>query len=148
MPTTTAAQRRAHAKVGYDAFLAGCPSRQLLDRISDKWVVLILAALGSDSPHHHATLHAGKPRSMRYSEICRRLAGTVRSRLRRRALPGPRDVSPPFQIRTNAMTCGYYRTSSPVAALPMIMRWISEVPSKMVKILASRCQRSTGYSRV
>jgi hypothetical protein len=37
-----------------------------------------------------------------------------------------------------------YLTSSPVAARPMIMRWISDVPSKIVKILASRCQRSTG----
>ena len=27
------------------------------------------------------------------------------------------------------------RTSSPVTALPMIMRWISDVPSKMVKLL-------------
>jgi hypothetical protein len=27
-----------------------------------------------------------------------------------------------FKIRTIAMTCGYYRTSSPVTALPMIMR--------------------------
>jgi Metallo-beta-lactamase superfamily len=50
----------------------------------------------------------------------------------------------PFKIRTSAMTCGYYRTSSPVTALPMIMRWISDVPSKIVKILASRCHRSTG----
>jgi hypothetical protein len=33
------------------------------------------------------------------------------------------------------MTSGYYRTSSPVTALPMIMRWISDVPSKIVKIL-------------
>ena len=48
MPTTTAAQRRARAKLEYDAFLANCPSRQLLDRISDKWVALILAALASD----------------------------------------------------------------------------------------------------
>jgi hypothetical protein len=30
----------------------------------------------------------------------------------------------------------------------MIIRWISLVPSKMVKILASRCQCSTGYSLV
>ena len=37
-----------------------------------------------------------------------------------------------------------YRTSRPVTARPMIRRWISEVPSKMVKILASRCHRSTG----
>jgi hypothetical protein len=29
-----------------------------------------------------------------------------------------------------------YRTSSPVTALPMIMRWISEVPSKIVKLSA------------
>ena len=27
-----------------------------------------------------------------------------------------------------------YRTSRPVTALPMIMRWISDVPSKMVKL--------------
>jgi len=37
-----------------------------------------------------------------------------------------------------------YLTSSPVTARPMIIRWISEVPSKMVKIFALRCQRSTG----
>jgi hypothetical protein len=28
-----------------------------------------------------------------------------------------------------------YRTGSPVTARPMIMRWISLVPSKMVKIV-------------
>jgi hypothetical protein len=33
--------------------------------------------------------------------------------------------------------------SSPVTARPMIMRCISGVPSKMVKILASRGERST-----
>jgi hypothetical protein len=36
------------------------------------------------------------------------------------------------------MTCGYYRTSSPVTALPMIMRWISDVPSKIVKVVEVR----------
>ena len=40
MPTRTATQKRAQAKVEYEAFLAQCPSRQLLDRISDKWVAL------------------------------------------------------------------------------------------------------------
>jgi hypothetical protein len=30
----------------------------------------------------------------------------------------------------------------------MIIHWISDVPSKMVKIFATRCHRSTGYSRV
>jgi hypothetical protein len=33
------------------------------------------------------------------------------------------------------MTRSYYRTSSPATALPMITRWISDVPSKIVKIL-------------
>jgi hypothetical protein len=35
-----------------------------------------------------------------------------------------------------------YRTSSPVTARPMIIRWISLVPSKMVKILAVRAADS------
>jgi DNA-binding HxlR family transcriptional regulator len=68
MPTTTAAQKRAQAKVEYDSFLAQCPSRQLLDRISDKWVALILAALGSDGP-------------LRYSKLSRRLAGVSQKML-------------------------------------------------------------------
>src|SRR5215469_13050355 len=36
------------------------------------------------------------------------------------------------------MTGGYYRTSSPVTALPMITRWIFDVPSKIVKLLEVR----------
>jgi DNA-binding HxlR family transcriptional regulator len=81
MPTMTAAQKRARAKVDYDAFLANCPSRQLLDRISDKWVALILAALGSDGPHPGETDCDDKPRSMRYSELSRRLAGVSQKML-------------------------------------------------------------------
>ena len=80
MPTMTAAQKRAQAKGDYDAFLAGCPSRQLLARISDKWVALILAALGSDGPHPGED-RVGEPRSMRYSELSRRLAGVSQKML-------------------------------------------------------------------
>jgi hypothetical protein len=47
------------------------------------------------------------------------------------------EFTGPFKIRTSAMTSGYYRTSSPVTAPPMIMRWISNVPSKIVKL--GRC---------
>ena len=68
MPTKTATQKRAQAKAEYDAFLANCPSRQLLDRVSDKWVALIMAALGSDGPR-------------RYSELSRRLAGVSQKML-------------------------------------------------------------------
>ena len=81
MPRMTAAQQRAQARVEYDAFLAACPSRQLLDRISDKWVTLILAALGSNGPHRPDDGCAGAPRPMRYSELSRRLAGVSQKML-------------------------------------------------------------------
>ncbi|MGQ5262873.1 winged helix-turn-helix transcriptional regulator [Micromonospora sp. ZYX-F-536] len=81
MATMTAAQQRAQAKVEYDAFVAACPSRKLLDRISDKWVTLILAGLGSDSAHEAGADCAGEPRVMRYSELQRLLAGVSQKML-------------------------------------------------------------------
>ena len=68
MPTMTAAQKRELAKLEFDAFFADCPSRQLLDRVSDKWVALVLAALGEEG-------------SMRYSALSRRLAGVSQKML-------------------------------------------------------------------
>ncbi|MEU0942584.1 helix-turn-helix domain-containing protein [Streptomyces canus] len=61
MPTTTAAQRREQARAEYDAFIKGCPTNQLLDRLSDKWVSLVVSAL-STGP-------------MRYSDLSRKIAG-------------------------------------------------------------------------
>ena len=86
MATMTAAQKKAQkkaqTKAEYDAFLAACPSRKLLDRISDKWVTLILAALGSGGPQHPgADCVDGEPGSMRYSELSRRLAGVSQKML-------------------------------------------------------------------
>jgi DNA-binding HxlR family transcriptional regulator len=80
--TTTAAQKRAQAKVEYNAFLAGCPSRQLLDRISDKWVVLVLCALGGDTGAGEPDAASEEaPTVMRYSELARRLAGVSQKML-------------------------------------------------------------------
>lgn len=67
MPTLTAAQRREAARAGYDAFLAACPSRQVLDRISDKWVTLVLVALAGGS--------------LRYTDLCRTIAGVSQKML-------------------------------------------------------------------
>jgi DNA-binding HxlR family transcriptional regulator len=61
MATMNAAQRRAAARAAFDAYLAECPARQVLDRISDKWVSLVLNALGSGP--------------QRYGELSRRIAG-------------------------------------------------------------------------
>ena len=67
MPTMTAAQQREHAKAEFDAYLAACPSRLLLDRISDKWVTLVICSL-EDGPQ-------------RFSELSRRLAGVSQKML-------------------------------------------------------------------
>src|SRR5262245_40848750 len=67
MATTTAASRREEAREAYDAFLAACPTRKLLDRISDKWVSLVLVAL-ADGPR-------------RYNDVARAIAGVSQKML-------------------------------------------------------------------
>jgi DNA-binding HxlR family transcriptional regulator len=67
MPTTTAAQRREQAKRDYDAFLDGCPTRELLSRLTDKWVALVIPAL------------VGGPR--RHGELAHRVAGVSQKML-------------------------------------------------------------------
>ncbi len=52
--------RRGHDRRG-DAYAAECPTRQLLDRIADKWSVLILLLLGEGD--------------LRFSELKRRIGG-------------------------------------------------------------------------
>ncbi|MET4783043.1 helix-turn-helix domain-containing protein [Glaciihabitans sp. UYNi722] len=69
MTTMTASEKRAESKAKYNAFLAVCPSQKLLDRISNKWVTLILTALGSGPDC------AGTAGALRYSELSRTLAG-------------------------------------------------------------------------
>lgn len=69
----TKAAQRARAKAEYDAFLAACPSRQLLDQISNKWVVLVLCALAGAAEEG--------PRPMRFSELSRQLAGVSQKML-------------------------------------------------------------------
>ena len=40
----------------WDPYTRGCPSRDLLDRIGDKWSVLILGELADEQPHRFASL--------------------------------------------------------------------------------------------
>lgn len=80
--STTTADKKAQAKIEYDAFLAVCPSRQLLDRISDKWATLILCALGGGGASGSDTVRVGgEPRAMRFSELARTLAGVSQKML-------------------------------------------------------------------
>jgi len=67
MPVRTAAQRRREAKIAYNAFLEACPSRQLLETLSDKWVTLVLVALADGMKRH--------------GELARRVAGVSQKML-------------------------------------------------------------------
>ncbi|MEU5864681.1 MULTISPECIES: helix-turn-helix domain-containing protein [unclassified Nonomuraea] len=67
MATTTAAQRRDQARLAFDAYFAECPSRKLLDRLSDKWVTLVLSALARGE--------------RRYSDLSRHIAGVSQKML-------------------------------------------------------------------
>ena len=67
MPSMSAQERRQQEKGRYDAFVAACPTRQFLDRLSSKWVTLVVTAL-ADGPR-------------RYSELSRRVAGASQKML-------------------------------------------------------------------
>ncbi|MYS85103.1 winged helix-turn-helix transcriptional regulator [Embleya scabrispora] len=139
MATMTAAQQRAQAKVQYDAFVAACPSRQLLDRISDKWVTLILAALGNGSPHRAGTDCAGEPRAMRYSELARLLAGISQKMLTQTLRSLERDglltrtVTP-----TVPVTVSYELTDLGLSLYDMMRGLKSWAETHMDDVLANR----------
>jgi DNA-binding HxlR family transcriptional regulator len=134
MATTTAAQKRARAKVEYDAFLAGCPSRQLLDRISDKWVTLVLCALGS----------AGEPRALRYSELSRTLAGVSQKMLTQTLRSLERDglvtrtVTP-----TVPVTVSYELTDLGLSLHEMVRGLKGWAESHMDDVVANRATHDT-----
>jgi DNA-binding HxlR family transcriptional regulator len=53
--TGTAAERREARRVEHRAAVAACPTQQVLDRLGDKWVPLVLTAL-RDGPRRHGEL--------------------------------------------------------------------------------------------
>ncbi|WP_329253489.1 helix-turn-helix transcriptional regulator [Actinoallomurus sp. NBC_01490] len=112
MTTRTAAQRRQDARVAYDAYLATCPARRLLDRISDKWVSLLLNAL-AEGPQ-------------RYSDLSRTIAGVSQKMLTQTLRTLERDglvsrtVTPSVPVRVD-----YELTPLGVSLLP-VMRAIKD----------------------
>ena len=57
MTTQTAEERRAAEAAAYNAFMATCPTRQVLATIGDKWSALVVNAL-ADGPRRHGQLRA------------------------------------------------------------------------------------------
>lgn len=105
MPTRRNA-RHDELRRAYDAFLEACPTRQLFDRISDKWVGLVLAAL------------AGGPR--RYSELGRTISGVSEKMLTQTLRTLERDglvsrtVTPTVPVRVDYELTPLGRTLQPV----------------------------------
>jgi DNA-binding HxlR family transcriptional regulator len=125
MPTRTAARRRELARVEYDAFLAACPSRQLLDRLSDKWVALVLQALASGP--------------QRYNEIARTVAGVSQKMLTQTVRTLERDglatrtVTPTVPVRVDYELTDLGRSLLPV--MRAIKNWAE---AHMDDVLAAR----------
>jgi DNA-binding HxlR family transcriptional regulator len=135
----TAAEKRAQARVNFDAFLAGCPSRHLLDRISDKWVALILAALGSDGPRHPGSDCVGEPRSMRYSELSRRLAGVSQKMLTQTLRSLERDGLVTRTVTPTVPVTVTYELTDLGFSLQLVMRAIKDwAETHMSEVVAHR----------
>ena len=113
MPTMTAAQRRERERRAYNAYIAECPSRQVLDAISDKWVTLVLSGL-ADGPR-------------RYSDLSRRIAGVsqkmLTQTLRRLERDGllTRTITPAVPVRVDYQLTALGQTILPVVAA--IKQW-------------------------
>jgi DNA-binding HxlR family transcriptional regulator len=126
MATTTAAQKRDEAKATYNAFLAACPSRQLLDRISDKWVTLVLCALSSDG-------------SMRYSELSRLLGGVSQKMLTQTLRSLERDgLVTRTVVATVPVTVSYELTALGVSLHQMVRGLKDWAETHMDDVLAER----------
>lgn len=139
MATMTAAQQRAQAKVEYDAFIAACPSRKLLDRVSNKWVTLILAALGSDSAHEPGADCAGEPRVMRYSELQRLLAGVSQKMLTQTLRSLERDgLVSRTVVPTVPVTVSYELTDLGLSLYEMMRGLKAWAEAHMDDVLANR----------
>jgi DNA-binding HxlR family transcriptional regulator len=106
MPTQTAAQRRAEKRAAYSVYVAECPSRQVLDSLSDKWVTLVLTAL-ADGPR-------------RYSGLARTIAGVSQKMLTQTLRKLERDglvsrtVTPSVPVRVDYELTALGRTILPV----------------------------------
>lgn len=125
MATKTAAQRRKEAKSEYDAFVAACPTRQLLDVLSDKWVCLVMASLRTGAKRH--------------SDIGREVAGVSQKMLTQTLRSLERDglvirtVTPSVPVRVDYELSALGRDLAPV--MVAVKTWAE---SHMERVLAAR----------
>jgi DNA-binding HxlR family transcriptional regulator len=106
MATMTATHRREQERATYNAYVAECPSRQVLDALSDKWLTLTLTALAGGA--------------QRYSELARTIAGVSQKMLTQTLRTLERDglvtrtITPAVPVRVDYQLTALGRTLLPV----------------------------------
>ncbi|MER5616965.1 MULTISPECIES: helix-turn-helix domain-containing protein [unclassified Streptomyces] len=116
---------RAEARAEYDAYLAECPARHLLDRISNKWVSLIVNAL-AEGPQ-------------RYTELSRRLVSVSQKMLTQSLRNLERDglltrtVTPSVPVRVD-----YALTPLGESLVPVMQAIKAWAEQNMDEVLAAR----------
>ncbi|MFI0740269.1 winged helix-turn-helix transcriptional regulator [Streptomyces sp. NPDC021100] len=124
---TTTPDTTAEARAAYDAYLAECPARQLLDRIGDKWVSLVVNAL-AEGPQ-------------RYSDLARRLVSVSQKMLTQTLRNLERDglltrtVTPAVPVRVD-----YALTPLGETLVPLMRAIKAWAESNMDDVLAARAR--------
>ncbi|WP_405656538.1 winged helix-turn-helix transcriptional regulator [Streptomyces sp. RK9] len=123
--------KRAEERAAYDAYLAECPARHLLDRIGDKWVSLIVNAL-AEGPQ-------------RYSDLARRLASVSQKMLTQSLRNLERDglvtrtVTPSVPVRVD-----YALTPLGASLVPLMRAIKAWAEEHMDEVLAARTEYDAG----
>ncbi|WP_171165558.1 helix-turn-helix domain-containing protein [Streptomyces sp. I05A-00742] len=118
-------------RAAYDAYLAECPARQLLDRISNKWVSLIVNALAAGP--------------QRYGDLSRRLASVSQKMLTQTLRSLERDglvertVTPTVPVRVD-----YALTPLGEGLIPVMQAIKGWAEGNMDEVLAARERYDTG----
>jgi DNA-binding HxlR family transcriptional regulator len=106
MATTTAKQRREHDRIVYDAMLATCPTRQVMETVGGKWAALLVSAL-ADGPMRHGELRT------RIAGVSQKMLTQTLRELERDGLV-TRTVTPSVPVRVDYALTSLGRTLVPV----------------------------------
>jgi DNA-binding HxlR family transcriptional regulator len=134
MTTKTAAERRQSARLEYDAYLAACPTRQLLDVLTNKWVCLVVSALAGGKKRH--------------SELARAITGVSQKMLTQTLRDLEHDgivtrtVTPSVPVRVDYELTSLGQDLAPV--LRSIKAWAEK---NMDRVLAAREQHDLSEPR-
>jgi DNA-binding HxlR family transcriptional regulator len=133
MPSRDAAQLQQNP-ASYDAYQSTSPARQLVDRISDKWVTLVLPAL-ADGPQ-------------RYSDLSRRITGVSQKMLTQTLRSLERDglltrhITPSVPVRVD-----YELTPLGMSLMPLIASIKDWAEIHMDEVSAARSDYDSADSR-